>query len=473
MSLKRLLENRHSLVFRLTLWYGAIFTVSSCVAFFLFYMLITAVIQEQTDQDLLEKTGKFTALLAGSGIEAVKKVAIIESQAAGERKIFFRLLSSRGEVFSSTNMLYWRDIGIQDAAITALIQGERYVFDTMVIPERKDKVRILYALVGPGIILQLGQSMEQQTRIIEAFRKIFVVTMVILVILAALIGWFMGKKALSGLADVSRTARHVSGSALGERVPVTGRGDEVDQLAVTFNQMLDRIQALVLEIKEMSDNIAHDLKSPITRMRGLAEITLTTENGLEDYQNMAASTIEECDRLLDMINTMLFISKTEAGVGDFEQAEMDLSRVVRDACTLFHPLAEDKGIQMNWDVPEACPFSGDVRMVQRMISNLLDNAVKYTPAGGRVEVRLEGEDGQSIVLFVKDTGVGIESQDLPHIFERFYRGDPSRAETGAGLGLSLAQAIVKAHGGNIEVSSTPDEGSTFQVNLPKSPPVAN
>jgi len=325
MSSSRKPKRPHSLAFRLTLWYGGFFAISSCVAILLFYMLITSVIREGTDQDLLEKSGKFSALLASDGIQAVKRVAMIESQAAGERKIFFRLLSSRGDVFSSTNMLYWRDIGIQNDAIKELIQSKRSVFDTMVIPDRKDKVRILYAMVGPGIILQLGQSMEHYTRFIEAFKKIFVATMAFLVILAALIGWFMARKALSGLGNVTRTARHISGSALDERVPVTGRGDEVDQLAVTFNQMLDRIQDLVMEIKEMSDNIAHDLKSPITRIRGLAEITLTTETPLEGYRGMAGSTIEECDRLLDMINTMLVISKAEAGEGEFSYTSVDLN----------------------------------------------------------------------------------------------------------------------------------------------------
>ena len=466
MSLSRKPKRPHSLAFRLTLWYGGIFAISSCVAFLLFYMLITSVIHEGTDQDLLEKSGKFSALLASDGIQAVKRVAMIESQAAGERKIFFRLLSSRGDVFSSTNMAYWRDIGIQNDAIKELIQSKRSVFDTMVIPDRKDKVRILYALMGPGVILQLGQSMEHHTRFIEAFKKIFVATMAFLVLLAALIGWFMARKALSGLGNVTRTARHISGSALEERVPITGRGDEVDQLAVTFNQMLDRIQDLVMEIKEMSDNIAHDLKSPITRIRGLAEITLTTETSLEDYRGMAGSTIEECDRLLDMIDTMLFISKTEAGVGDFERRELDLSSLVRDACTLFQPLAEEKEVSLKWEVPDTCTLYGDMRMVQRMISNLLDNAIKYSPDGGRVEVSLHAEDARSVTLSIEDTGLGISPDDLSHIFERFYRGDPSRSQSGAGLGLSLAQAIAKAHGGGIEVSSKPGEGSTFQITLP-------
>ena len=169
-------------------------------------------------------------------------------------------------------------------------------------------------MIGPGVILQIGQSMENYSRFIDAFKRIFVVTMVFLIALAAGVGWFMARRAVSGVEAVTRTAQEISGGTLDERVPVNPRGDEIDQLALTFNQMLDRIQTLVTEIKEMSDNIAHDLKSPITRIRGMAEVTLATGTSVSEYQGMAASTIEECDRLLDMINTMLMISKTEAGV---------------------------------------------------------------------------------------------------------------------------------------------------------------
>ena len=172
------------------------------------------------------------------------------------------------------------------------------------------------------------------------------------------------------------------------------RGDEIDQLALTFNQMLDRIQTLLTEIKEMSDNIAHDLRSPITRIRGIAEVTLTTAKSLNEYETMAASTIEECDRLLDMINTMLMISKTESGVDNFSCEEIDLTGLVREACELFEPMAEDKGVTLRCDVPERSLLAGDTRMIQRMLSNLLDNAIKYTPSGGSVTVSLEEDDEQ-------------------------------------------------------------------------------
>ena len=470
MSLRSLSKFRHTLAFRLTLWYAGIFTLSSCIAFLFFYFLITSVIRERTDQDLSEQAGRFTTLLSIGGMDEVKRLAVIEAQAAGERKIFFRLLSLRGEVFSSSNMSYWRDIGIERKAIQKLLQGSGVVFDTIALPERKHKVRILYGVIGSGVILQLGQSMENYTRFTEAFKRIFVATMAFLLILAALIGWFMARQALSGVGELTRTASHISsGGSLEERVPANPRGDEIALLATTFNQMLDRIQNLVMGIKEMSDNIAHDLKSPVTRIRGIAEVALTTETTLDEYKQMAASTIEECDRLLDMINTMLVISETEAGVGRRSQEKVDLAAVIRDACELFHPLAEDKGIILRCHAPGSFTLLGDTRLIQRMIANLLDNAIKYTSRDGRIDVTAQKEDEKSFAFSVKDTGIGISEKDLPHIFERFYRGDPSRPNTGNGLGLSLAQAIAHVQGGKIDVVSSPGQGSTFTITLPRSP----
>lgn len=473
MYLRRLFSVRHTLAFRLTLWYAGIFTVSSCVAFLLFYMLITSVIRERTDEELLGQVGQFSTLLSLKGIETVKRVAILEAQAAGVKKIFFRLLYPSGEAFSSSNMSYWKDIGVRRIAIERLLSGSSHVFETIVIPERKHKVRILYSMIGPGIILQLGQSMENYFRFIEAFKRIFITTMSLLIVLAAGVGWFMARRAVSGVEAVTRTARNISEGALEKRVPVKTRGDEIDQLATTFNQMLDRIQRLVASIKEMSDNIAHDLRSPITRIRGIAEVTLSTGKSVAEYENMAASTIEECDRLLDMINTMLLISETEAGVDRLTREEMDISGLVRDACELFEPTAGDKGVRMSCNVPDACRIFGDIRMVQRMLANLLDNAIKYTPSAGTVAVSVHEDEGQQVVVSVKDTGIGISPDALPHIFERFYRCDQSRSQAGIGLGLSLAGAIAQAHGGGITVISNPNQGSTFTVTLPKSLPSAS
>jgi len=467
MSLRRRISPRNSLAFRLTLWYAGIFTVSSFIAFLLFYTLITSLIIERTDQDLLGQVSRFSILLASEGVEAVKDSAVIEAEAAGVKEVFFRFLSVNGQVFSSSNMSYWKDIDIDETAIKALLRENNPVFQTIAIAGRSEKVRILYAVLRPSIILQVGVAMESYSRFLDAFQRIFVTTMTFLIILAAGVGWFMARRAVSEVEVITRTAQKISGGSLDERVPVKGRGDEIDQLANTFNQMLDRIQALLTEIKEMSDNMAHDLRSPITRIRGVAEVTLTSGKALSEYEGMAASTIEECDRLLDMINTMLMISKTGSGVDKLCIKDVDLTGIVRQACELFEPTAEDKEVNVSCDVPDRTHLTGDTSMIQRMLSNLLDNAIKYTPSGGTVNITVIESNAQVVVAF-KDTGVGISQADLPRIFERFYRCDQSRSQAGIGLGLSLARAIARAHGGDITVISTPNQGSIFTATLPKS-----
>jgi len=451
----------------LTLWYAGIFTISSCVAFLLFYTLITSLIQDRTDRGLLDQVNRFSVQLASQGIDSVKDSAVIEAYAAGVKKIFFRFLSVDGQVFSSSNMSYWQDIYVDEDAIKALLVESRPIFQTIAIKDRSEKIRILYTKLSPSVILQVGIAMESSSRFLDAFRRIFIATMTFLVFLAAGIGWFMARRAVSGVEAVTRTAQKISGGTLEERVPVRAKGDEIDQLALTFNQMLDRIQALLTEIKEMSDNIAHDLRSPIARIRGVAEVTLTSAGTLSEYESMAASTIEECDRLLDMINTMLIISKTESGADKFSRSDVDLSGIVRQACELFGPAAEDKNVILRCDVPEGIRLTGDTPMIQRMLSNLLDNAIKYTQSAGMIHVTLSENQTQAFVA-VEDTGIGVSSSDLPRIFERFYRCDQSRSPAGIGLGLSLARAIARAHGGNITVVSALNQGSTFTVTLPKS-----
>ncbi len=311
-----------------------------------------------------------------------------------------------------------------------------------------------------------GISPHALSELREAFRHYLGTPLIIIIALSAGVGWFMAKRALSGVEEVTRAAVDITNGALDRRVPVTGRQDEIDLLAETFNTMVGRIQDLIGQMTEITENIAHDLRSPITRMRGIAEMALTGKTSDEEQVAMAGTIIEECDRLLGMINAMLDISEAESGLMKLNAQNVDLVTLLRDVCDLFQPLAEDRDIGIVIETPESAPVHGDLKKLQRVFSNLVDNALKYTPAGGVVSIIIS-ERAKDTVVTVKDTGYGISKTDLPHIFDRFFRGGKSRSAPGNGLGLSLAQAFALIHGGTITVTSTPGQGSQFAVTLLK------
>ena len=278
------------------------------------------------------------------------------------------------------------------------------------------------------------------------------------------VGWFMARRALRGVEAVTRAAGEIADGALDRRVPVGARGDELDRLARTFNTMLDRIQTLIFGMRDMADNLAHDLRGPLARLRAGAELSVAGGGAAPEHQALAADTIEECDHLLEMLNTTLDIAEADAGAAKLDSARVDLAELVRAAGELFQTVAEDNRIALVLDVPAHCWIVGDRQRLQRVVANLIDNALKYTPAGGRVRTALQPL-GERVRLTVEDSGVGIARDELQRIFQRFYRGDQSRSHRGFGLGLSLARSFVRAHGGDITVDSTPGRGSTFTVEL--------
>jgi signal transduction histidine kinase len=466
MYLKKLARRPRTLAFRLTIWYALIFTLSSFGAFLVFNLLITSGLRERTDKELLIELSELSSHLVFGGLAAVELDIIHDADSSGVDRMFLRLLSTDGEALVSSDMSSWSNIAISRPVLQLLSSGTNHVFETLDIPNHEHKVRILYGIVGPGKFLQMGKSLEDDERFMGALRERFVVLMAPLMVVGALIGWFMAKRALLGVEEVTQTAEEISEGDIERRVPLGARGAEIERLANTFNNMVDRIHVLLCGMREMTDNIAHDLRSPITRIRGIAEMTMTSSDSLDEFKAMAANTIEECDNLLEMIKTMLDISELEAGAGDLVMGEVDMAAVVEDACELFQPLAEDKGIAVVVEVPPGALVAGDIQRLQRMVANLLDNAIKYTPTEGTVTVSINGDTGQ-IFLSVSDTGVGISGEGLAKVFDRFYRCDPSRSHAGVGLGLSLVMAIARSHGGDVAATSSPGRGSTFTVSLPR------
>jgi len=457
----------HTLTFRLTLWYAAIFAVSSLAMFFLAYLMLTTSTERRIDQLLRSEAEEFGSLYRSHGIEQIRSEFSREAEADGTDRVFYRLLSFNGEELAASDLQAWKPIKVSQSILDRLIR-ENIIFETLPNSSHTSHARIIYAKTDNISLLQIGYMPQDEERFLEEFKKVSAIAIFIGFLLAATIGWFMARRALAGMEQVRKTAISIGKGDLTQRVMVRKSNDEIDQLAAAFNSMLDRIQALVRELKEVTNNIAHDLRSPITRIRGIAETALTGKESIENYRDMAGMVVEESDRLGEMINTMLQIAETDAGVTHLTLTDLNLSQLIQEAHELFQPVAEDQGVALNVDLPaKPLIIVGDKGQLQRVIANLVDNAVKYTRPGGTILLSAK-EESSHVMLSVADTGAGISKEDVPHVFDRFYRGDRSRTSQGNGLGLSLARSFVQAHRGKISVESSLGSGTTVTVLLPQS-----
>ena len=468
MSLKNIKSLGGSLLFRLTLLYTLAFTLLAILSFAVFYYRIYSVTMERTDEELLGEINYYSQFLAESGLAGLQKRLIQETDAEDPEEEFYRLINFNGEVLTTSDMSAWGSVDWADVIVELKTTEINHIFQTVTLAEDDETARVISAVIGQDTILQIGESLEEADEYLGIFLNLFSILTGVLIIASAFIGWYLARRALTDMADVTRTAEDISRGEYDRRVEVKGQFKEIDRLGMTFNHMLDRIQILLRSMKEINDNIAHDLRSPLARIRGIAEMTLTDDKSMSDYKEMAINTIEECDSLIEMINTMLDITEAEAGVNGAKVTEFDLVVLITDACELFRPVADEKKLDLAVNLPESILFWGDIKKMQRIVTNILENAIKYTPEQGRVTVSAMAQNGQ-VQIVVKDSGIGISEKDLPHIFERFYRCDRSRTHGGVGLGLSLAKAFVKSMNGKIEVSSTMSMGSIFTVSFAQQP----
>jgi len=453
-----------SVAFRLTLTLAAAIAFSLIVLFISFYLFLKAGLENRSDNWLRDKANEFSELVQAGGPGVMQAEFEREASSIGPRKILFRLIGRHGRLIAASDDSAFRSVGVDPTSVEKAAEGTP-VFKTVPVEGRNYHARDFYASLEPGLTLEVVRYLGDDEDLLEDLRQSFWMSLFIVLIASSFMGWLLARRTIARVENVTNTAVEISNGSLESRVPVTGRGDEIDRLALTFNRMLERIQLMVTEMRQVNDNIAHDLKSPLTRIRGLAEMTLTGGGGDGDYESMAASTVEECDRLLEMINTMLDISEAEAGMARLRLEAVDLGALARDACDLFQPAAEERGLTLHFGGDGRFPVLGDTARLQRVVANLLDNAVKYAYRDGKIGVAVREEKGRTF-LIVSDCGPGIPGEEIDRIFDRFYRCDQSRSQSGSGLGLSLARAIAKAHGGNLTAESTVGKGSVFTLVLP-------
>lgn len=383
-----------------------------------------------------------------------------ESYGEGINQIFFLLLSENGRVLARSDFRE-RLLPFFTGQDFAKYRCSRW-FATL--SGKCAPIRVLNQRLIDGNILVIGYSLMDIQENLSSLVFIFNSMVLLMLLIGSWAGWLLARKFIRGVDRVTCAARKIEAGDFSLRVGHGDEGEEIDNLVDAFNNMTANTEKLLKELKTISDNIAHDLRTPITRIRGKAELAVLNP---EDSSELAGDVAEECAEMLTMINTMLEITQTESGIAQDDFDDLDLTALTAAVLELFSTVAEDKGITLHQELP-AQPLSacGNKVKYQRLLANLLDNAIKFTPSGGTVSVRLEPGDSE-FTLRISDTGCGIPPEARSHIFERFYRSDSSRSLPGNGLGLSLVKAIVSVAGGTIEVESEVNRGTTFLVTLPR------
>jgi len=316
----------------------------------------------------------------------------------------------------------------------------------------------------------IGTSLAKNEEILRRYSfMIFVGVIPGATLLGWLVGWVVAGRALTPVRDVARAAQRITGSNLGLRIPSRHSGDELDYLILTFNRMIERLEASFRQMKQFSADVSHELRTPITGIRGQLEVALMTAATTDQYREAMFNSLQDIDRLSQIVRALLLLSQAESGQLALQRSRIDLSLVLEDLADQFQIPAEGGGVRLAAQCEPACFVEADRVQIERMITNLLSNALKFTPEGG--EVRLSARRiGDRVELVVEDTGRGIPAEHLPHIFDRFYRvpgsGTAPAPEQGLGLGLSFVAWIAKAHNGVIHVESTPGKGTRFTITFP-------
>ena len=316
-------------------------------------------------------------------------------------------------------------------------------------------------------LVQVGISLENVYTTRLRFLLVMGAVLPLGLLLATVGGWVLARRALKPVDEMTQAARRISGEYLAGRLQETGTGDELDRLAKTLNDMLVRLDDSFRQTRQFSADAAHELQTPLTILKGEIEVALRSPRSPEEYRGVLTSNLEEIDRISSLVQGLLLLARADRGVLRLDLLPVKLQELLAEVGDQMRRLAENQGVKLTYGVVEPAAIQGDREHFKRLLVNLMDNAIKYTPAGGRVTLSLRC-DGKRAQVGISDTGMGLTMDEQGQIFNRFYRAAEARSLRGggAGLGLSIAQSIAVAHGGRIEVESTPGQGSTFTVSLP-------
>jgi signal transduction histidine kinase len=455
---------RRTLGFRLALWYSALFVVSSLAVTSLTYVLLEASL-EQRDHDLIRSTlARYVSQYELGGLAALNQAIATDARTGRHERLFVRVLGRGGaEAVFFTMPADWGEFDLDKLETPGLRAGQAWA---RLPGHGGTALEVASVRLEDGTVFQVGKSTEARVLLLTHFRALALVLLVTTVVVGLLGGALLTHWALQPLRRLIGIVRGIVDTGhLASRVPTRQTGDPLDELGALFNGMLDRIETLIAAMRGSLDNVAHDLRTPLTRLRGIAETTLQADGDAPTCREALADCLEESERIEGMLTTLMDISEAETGTMRLQLEAVELAPLLDQVRELYADLAEEKGLRLEVHAAPGLVAWADPQRLRQVVANLVDNAVKYTQEGGRIAVVSEAAEA-GVSIEVSDTGIGIPAGDLPRVWERLYRGDASRSERGLGLGLSLIRAVVEAHSGNVDVRSAAGEGSTFRVWLP-------
>jgi signal transduction histidine kinase len=458
-----------STAFRLTLVYLVIFALYAAALLVYFALntgrLITEQITETVDDEIAELTEQYTI---GSWRQLT---TIIENRSLRPGSSLYLVTAPSGQGIAG-------NVGSLGPGVIDKIGWSETVYrrlDEQETAQHSALVRVTQ--LSGGFRLLVGRDLEERGRMREIIVAAARGSVALVIVMGLAGGFFVARRVLKRFDAVTETTQRIMAGDLSGRLPVTGIGDELDRLAMNLNDMLERIEALMRGLKEVSDNIAHDLKTPLTRLRNRCEDALRTARNESDYHGALEDMIEESDGLIRTFDALLMIARAESGQARENMTAFDASEIVRGVAELYEPLAEEKGLALKVDAPGPAMINGNRELLSQALANLVDNAIKYArprPNSERASERPPSEivlatqqEGDRVLLSVADRGPGIPAADRTRVVERFVRLEQSVSEPGSGLGLSLAAAVARLHGGELRMEDNAP-GLKVAIALPRS-----
>lgn len=468
-----------SLRYKLALYYLIILSVVLLVCGIAIYGYISRSLVNTIDESLdhqlqkLEDVAKLST--SDTGIDdpsqAPESAGDTESEVIPIPLQLMQVINSRGEIQTETYAHPQDEVPV-DLKQLQQLQPDKTFRDTILMPSGellRVATRRTRGHDGEDFYVRLGHSLAALQQARKRLLLVFGIAIPLALLLSSFGGLVLANQALQPVDRITKAAEQIAGGDLAERVPVPQKMDELGRLASTFNYMISRLQSAFERQKQFTSDASHELRTPLAVMRGELEIALRRERTPEEYQRTLGSNLEEIIRLSRLVEDLLMLARADAGRVELRCEPINLSALCQNTAEYISPLAEQREQTLTCQTPpQAITINADQQRMKQLFLNLLDNAIKYTDQKGTITLSLTSDE-QHAILAVADTGRGIPAEDMPHVFERFFRRSAKTADrtaTGSGLGLSIVKWIVDAHGGSIEAQSKLGEGTTFTVRLP-------